>query len=152
MEFDEGQAAGGVACCRATAFPHRVLLPAMLCQGSGFRLWCIAKCFARLFHLGLECFAGRLPGLLLERHFATAQTLAGVLSGIFTAAALTFAGVVTLARVFFSDGAVGHPRTGIVRPFSLGFACVQTATDVLVLQQQLGIVLGGLVGGSSNQR
>src|SRR6266853_1711707 len=118
---------------------------------SGFRLGSVDKCFASLLHLGLECLAGRLPGLLLERHFATAQTFAGVLSGIFAATALALAGIVALAGMLFSDGAVAHARAGIVSPFPLGFASVQTTADVFVLQKQGGIVFGGFVGGSSNQ-
>src|SRR6266446_8945601 len=106
----------------------------MLCPGSGFRL------------------ASLLPGLLLERHFATAQTFAGVLSGIFAATALTLAGIVTLAGMFFGDRAVTHARAGIVSPFSLGFAGVQTAADVFVLQQQGRVVIRLLVGCVSNQR
>src|SRR5437899_9725307 len=99
---------------------------------SGFRLGSIAKCFARFLHLSLECLAGRLPGLLLEWHFATAQTFAGVLSGIFAAPALTLAGIVTLAGMFLGDGAVTHARAGIASPFSLGLAGVQPAADVVV--------------------
>src|SRR5579864_5260176 len=119
---------------------------------SGFRLGSVAECFASLFHLPFKRLACRLPGFFLERHFATAQTLARVLSGILAATALAFARILSFAGVFLRDGAIAHAGAGIVCPFPLGFASVQAATDVLVLEKQFGIVFSSFVRGSSNHR
>src|SRR6266481_742356 len=75
---------------------------------SGFRLGSVTEGLAGLFHLGLKGLARRLPGLLLERDFATALAFAGVLPGIFAAAALAFARVFTLAGMFIRQRTVAH--------------------------------------------
>src|SRR5579859_4336280 len=118
--------------------PRRLLHRGLLGNKSAISGLChggIAEGFARLLHLGLEGLARRFPGLLLEGHFATAQSLARVLARILAATALAFARIVALAGVRVGQGAVAHPGAGIVSSLALPFAGVETAADMFLLQQ-----------------
>src|SRR5438270_103767 len=57
----------------------------------------VAESLAGLFHLSFESLACFFPGFFAKRHLASPQTLARVLTRVFTAAPLPLASVVAFA-------------------------------------------------------